>query len=172
MNTKEAIRVIEKKIKFIDEVLDTKDYIMEHDKPKLKKFREIKQALQHLITIAKAVESAEAELPPKRKLDKRFDWTFSNQIGQRTNKLHDIASKIIAKDRVRIKELEKALYCARANYNDLRSDFKQDEELIAELQAKLDKVKGIDWETFSAVYSVTPKSLEQAITKAIKEAVE
>ena len=132
-------------IEILEEVQSSVEYY-ERDKP------EFLEALSTAIQALKALDQAEKELGGKKAPFKcckcGFEgWTSSHDVclkcgeavyrvsleNEGYNRMHDIAQPIIAQRDLRISELMKSEYQARANYGDLFSDFKQDEQELQTL---------------------------------------
>jgi len=160
-----TIEVLEKRQKYLKQRIDLGNWGIGREKLSLKKeYKTELNALSTAIQVLKALDQAEKELGGKKAPFKcckcGFEgWTSSHDVclkcgeavyrvsleNEGYNRMHDIAKPIIAQRDLRISELMKSEYQARANYGDLFSDFKQDEQELQTLKDKLtvDKLRHI-----------------------------
>lgn len=86
--------------------------------------------------IIRAQEQVEGMLPEKK--PEGIEHTEWGNMG--FNQAISIATPILAKKILKIQELEKSEYQARANYGDLLSDFKQTEKELQSAKERINEV--------------------------------
>ena len=131
------------------------------------------KALFYAIQILEAHDQAGEELGGKKisfpykgeKCERELKHEWERIFGY--NKMHTIATAVVAKKNGRIAELEKSEYQIRANYGDLLSDFRQSEKEFQSLKSSIiEKLKKAKYPVFTIK---TSEQLNKKIDIIIKE---